>query len=640
MVAELPHDSGSAAEIVIVTYNNTDGGSESGYGSNSNYYGVIRVLNGQTCEQLETIDDSQNRIVGASPPAIADLNGDGIPEIVTQRAITGLVAFQWNATSNKYERYWVATNSDISSHNRWDGPAVHDLDDDTFPEVISGGEVYDGRTGTRLNDGQVIGGQGRISVVGDVDGDKTPELIYQDIYSWNKTTDQWDFHYPGPPDSGKQHAFADFGTPGETAADFDPTTLDGIAEIVVTGNDVAYLTTLDGQVLLSVTNITGGGAPTIGDFDNDGFPEFASAGGNFYRVFDLECKTGTEPGCAAKYIRWQQPSQDLSSKQTGSAIFDFEGDGKAEAVYADECFTRIYEGKTGEVLYSAFRTSCTWYENPVIADPDKDSNTEILIGSNANCGIGCPAIDPIHRGVSCETNLDCISGVCDEGYCRCTGDGECADGYRCEAELSGTPGTGKTCRAYHPPGTGLTGLRVLRDRLDRWASSRPLWNQHAYSITNINDNMSVPRTSEWLPNYRQSAFNNYRQNKQGETSATDFPDITGRFDRDTVCAPQSGGSKKLLATVCNRGTRPVGAALPATFYAGEVAEENVVCVSYTDGPVPVGGCLDVSCSISSTVEGTLTLVVNDDGEGGRITVECEDENNEHTSTVNTCAVVE
>jgi hypothetical protein len=27
-------------------------------------------------------------------------------------------------------------------------------------------------------------------------------------------------------------------------------------------------------------------------------------------------------------------------------------------------------------------------------------------------------------------------------------------------------------------------VRVLRDRLDRWASSRSLWNQHAYNITN------------------------------------------------------------------------------------------------------------------------------------------------------------
>jgi hypothetical protein len=77
-------------------------------------------------------------------------------------------------------------------------------------------------------------------------------------------------------------------------------------------------------------------------------------------------------GCVGNYVRWSRPSQDASSATTGSSIFDFEFDGQAEAVYGDECFTRVYEGKTGEVLYSSYRTSCTWYENPIVADVDND----------------------------------------------------------------------------------------------------------------------------------------------------------------------------------------------------------------------------------------------------------------------------
>ena len=68
--------------IIIVSYNHIDGGDESGAGSNANFYGVIRILNGRTCEQLETIDDVNNRAIGASPPAIADLDGDGFDGIV------------------------------------------------------------------------------------------------------------------------------------------------------------------------------------------------------------------------------------------------------------------------------------------------------------------------------------------------------------------------------------------------------------------------------------------------------------------------------------------------------------------------------------------------------------------------------
>ena len=117
---------------------------------------------------------------------------------------------------------------------------------------------------------------------------------------------------------------------------------------------------------------------------------------------------------------------------------------------------------------------------------DNDQNTEIVIGSNANCNVACPAIDPIHRGVRCMTGADCGSNTCDAGYCRCANNTECTTGHVCAAPPAMTPGNGNTCRAEHPIGAKKTGVRVLRDQLDRWSSSRPIWNQHAYSITNVN----------------------------------------------------------------------------------------------------------------------------------------------------------
>ena len=65
---------------------------------------------------------------------------------------------------------------------------------------------------------------------------------------------------------------------------------------------------------------------------------------------------------------------------TGSTIFDFEGDGTAEAVYADECFVRVYNGKTGEVLFSTYRNSATWWEQPIVADPDNSDRSKIIFG--------------------------------------------------------------------------------------------------------------------------------------------------------------------------------------------------------------------------------------------------------------------
>ena len=647
LVADLPNDSGAAAEIIIVSYNFTDGGSEAAAGSNPSYYGVIRVLNGQNCEVLENIDDPENRIIASSPPAIADLDGDGDLEIVAQRAVSGLIAFTWSEANGRFERYWVSSGTDISGVNRWDGPSLHDLDDDGLPEVISGGEVYSGQTGARVSTNAPFLGSGAmtLSVVADIDGDGHAEHLGSDIQRWDRATNAWVMAYPGG-DGQRHYGYADFGTPGATPAEFDATTLDGVAEIVETGDNAVQLWTLDGQLLLDVGGISGGGPPTIGDFDNDGFPEIATAGGLAFRVLDLDCADpSVTPSCTAPYVRWQQQSQDASSRMTGSVIFDFEGDGKAEAVYADECFTRIYEGDTGEVLYSSFRTSCTWYENPVIADPDRDSNTEILVGSNDNCGTSCPEIDPIQIGLKCEQATDCLSGTCDEGYCRCVTHDDCDNAptdlekqYHCTAPLSGTPGTGNVCRAYHPPGVGLTGIHVLRDRLDRWASSRPMWNQHVYTVTNILDDGKVPSTSTWLANFAQAGLNNFRQNVQGDTGSTDFPDITGRIDKNNACRLFEGGEVRLVATVCNRGNRGLGADMPATFYAGDPADNNIICVSYTEGPVPIGGCLEVSCAIASDVEGVITMVVNDDGAEGQTTVECNVDNNFDSVEIEPCVL--
>jgi hypothetical protein len=103
--------------------------------------------------------------------------------------------------------------------------------------------------------------------------------------------------------------------------------------------------------------------PTIADFDGDGRVEFASAGATAYNVFDPDCRGTPDPqfcpSLTTTGVAWSQPSQDLSSNVTGSSVFGFDGDGRAEIVYGDECFTRVYDGRTGTVYYSRYRTSCT-----------------------------------------------------------------------------------------------------------------------------------------------------------------------------------------------------------------------------------------------------------------------------------------
>ena len=80
---------------------------------------------------------------------------------------------------------------------------------------------------------------------------------------------------------------------------------------------------------------------------------------------------------------WTRQTRDCSSAATGSALFDFDGDGRAEAVYADEISLHVYESATGNDRFTACNTSGTLIEYPGIADVDNDGQADIVVVSNA-----------------------------------------------------------------------------------------------------------------------------------------------------------------------------------------------------------------------------------------------------------------
>jgi hypothetical protein len=82
--------------------------------------------------------------------------------------------------------------------------------------------------------------------------------------------------------------------------------------------------------------------------------------------------------------------------------------------------------------------------------------------------------------------------------------------------------------------------------------------------------------------------------------------------------------------------------MPATFYVGPPEDENILCTSYTDGPVKIGDfCLPVSCTFSGSVSDNseIFMVVNDDGKGNATTEECNTDNNVDSVLVPVCTVV-
>jgi hypothetical protein len=632
--------------IVFISYNFTDGGGESCQGTNPLYFGVLRVIDGRTCEQQASLPDP---LIASQSVAIGDLGGDdATPEVVAARQDGGLIAFT-RRNDGTWEVLWRSADHFDDTACNWSGLSIHDLDDDGVPEILLEGAVYSA-AGLLLNTPIPRASldpvsNGYIPVVGDVDGDGAPELVTGGrVYGWDTATTEWVAEGPALGTNGRI-AIADLGTYGAAGAD-DRGALDGIPEIASVSGGVLRVYALGGRLVFTA-NLQGtapgnGGPPTIADFDGDGRAELASAGGTAYTVFDPDCVAGATadvcPSGRADGVLWFQRSQDGSSNVTGSSVFDFEGDGRAEAVYADECFTRVYDGTTGDVEYSRFRRSCTWFENPVVADVDADFNAEIVVNSNVNCAnIVCPTLDPIFDGIRCLDDSDCTGATtCGReqagdplGRCRCAADADCGgDGFVCRDPIAGPSAAGQVCRASNPGVGTAFGVRVLADRVDRWVNTRPIWNQHAYSVTNVNDDGTVPRTSMWLRNWTQPGLNNFRQNAPGTgLGAGASPDQTVR--RATVsCIP---GGARVAMEVCNRGTEPVARGLKVSVYGGNPPSVPG-CTASTRFNLAVGACETVSCDWPAA--GAVgTVIVDDDGSGtagaaGQSeNLECREDNN-------------
>jgi hypothetical protein len=637
---------GAGPSIVFPSYNFTDHQGESCIGTDPAYFGVIRVIDGATCKQQATI--AAPRVIASAPVAIADLGGDdAAPEIVAARVQGGLVAFTRRAAG--WQVLWETSSVHGDILCDWAGPSIHDLDDDGKPEVIFLGAVYSGQTGETIDESiapQVDSvGVGYISVVADVDGDAVPELITgTSLYAWDRTARRW-MEKRGLPGSNGHVAVGDFGTYPATGQD-DRSRTDGVAEVALIHNGVAHVFAVTGREVFTA-NLKDvaqpsrqGGPPIIADFDSDGRVEIGSAGGAAYTVLDPDCSGAPDRATCASLstdgVLWSRSSQTTMPNLTGSSAFDFDGDGRAEVVYSDQCFTRVYDGATGQVLTSRARTSCMWFENPVIADVDGDFNAELITTSNRSCGVACPALDPIFDGVQCADDTDCaIPMRCGReqasaalGRCRCAADVECGDGFACRDPIAGPSAAGKVCRASHPM-TGLTGVRVLADAIDRWVGARAIWNQHAYSVTNVDDAGAVPRTSLWLRNWTQSGLNTFRASPPGDAAnAHASPDLTVRQAKVTCDATPT-----VTAEVCNRGSEPAAPGVPVAVYAA-TTPSRLRCKAMTAEVIAPGMCTPVTCSWSGPL-GDGAIVVDDRGNATGTAHECREDNNTLTLRV-TC----
>jgi hypothetical protein len=533
--------------------------------------GRVMAIRGDDCTEVTQTDAAFDIEIQASL-AVGDINNDGAPEVVTLGGQGEIRAFD-----NQLQFLWEAPVRGDS--NTWGGPAIADLDSDGNPEVVHGGIVINGEDGTvQWDQGNQRYSLGALSAIADIDNDGQNEVVLGNRVFSADGTDETPEAMRGL-------------NPGHVAiADFDRDTPGPEIAVVANGTNVR-IQRLDGTVLFGPIPIPGnsrhnGGAPNVGDFDGDGEPEIGTAGGSSYAVFDMECDVQPLPEfCEARGIRWTKPTRDQSSGVTGSSLFEFEGDNRADVVYNDECFLRVYDGETGEVKVAFPNTTNTTYENPVVADVDGDFNSEIVIPSN--------------------------------------------DLPRCTPGSDTDPDTGTLPEQRR-------GIVVLRDITDRWVNSRPIWNQHTYHITNIRDDGSIPEREE--PNW--VCFNNYRENLNNEGKALYAPDITVS---DEVSFERQGcGAFEISAVVYNRGSQPIARGVPVLFFNADPEEGGVlVCATSTSTRLDPAFGEEVGCTWTTPPnEATEVYVIADfeESEGQLVNsnTECFEANNWAQIAVEAC----
>lgn len=549
-VADLDGD--CIPEIIFNTYRN------SAYTAD----GILRAIHGDTGLPLWTLGDENYRTDPGSHPAIGDINGDGIPEVISEHTTNSLIAVQ----GNNGMVLWQSENHNNGGASG--APSIANFDNTGNPEIAFGHTIYDanGMIAFQAAGADATGASasvGPISCVADLTGDGRPELI-AGATAWTFTgtvgvdfagTELWQ----GSPADG----FCG-------VADFD---LDGMPEtILVVGSEITVFNGQTGATIASIA-ITGGGAggpPNVADFDGDGVPDIGTAGGNNYVVAQYD-------GTAELKELWNAETKDGSSNRTGSSVFDFDGDGRSEVIYADEWYLRIYPGTEpdcpggpncdgimtdAEVLFIDINSSRTRSENPIVADVDGDFKAEIIVSTNNESGQGA---------------------------------------------------------------IGDAGIEVFEDRSDNWVGTLPIWNQHSYHVTNVLANATIPVTED--PNWSTPAgnpYNSYRRNTQGELESQCAPDLVPS-DLNVDELTCNNENLEMSVKVLNQGCLGVGPGVNVAFYD----DNDLLGVVQTQVAIPAGGASTVSLAVPPPPAPgySITAVVDDDGMSAGAFNECRERNN-------------
>jgi hypothetical protein len=314
--------------------------------------------------------------IAKGSPAVGDLDGDGVPEIVIgfgsfntgPRAATpgGMIAFRRNGTQLWRRDSTFFADNDGIVEAVVGSPAIGDMDNDGHPEVVWGSldarvYVVDGRNGTDKAGfpKYVLDTIFSTPALADIDGDGRLDAVVGVDAHFDQAPNN-------TPEGGCLHVYR-----------YDGTEVVGFPRCV-------------DQVLYS--------SPAVGDINGDGRPEIVTGTGSYYttpprsRVIHAWKCNGMKPS------GWPLATEGHS--ETSPALADLDNDGVLDVIFTENNVSpattfrvKAYKatGATPALLWSAvpknFFGSTLSAGDPIVADVVGDGKAEVLVTTNTEFAV-------------------------------------------------------------------------------------------------------------------------------------------------------------------------------------------------------------------------------------------------------------